>query len=78
MPLVLRLCGLQGILDAARAAPQPRVAVVDSGVRVEDIARLVGHSGTAVTEKVHRHELQAVLDNGTRVIDALFPLNHPR
>jgi integrase len=49
-----------------------------SGVPIEDIARLVGHSGTAVTEKVYRHELQAVLDNGTRVIDTLFPLDRPR
>jgi integrase len=49
-----------------------------SGVRIEDIARLIGHSGTAVTEKVYRHELHAVLDNGTRVIDTLFPLDRPR
>jgi integrase len=44
-----------------------------SGVRIEDIARLLGHSGTAVTEKVYRHELQAVLDDGATIMDALFP-----
>jgi integrase len=33
-----------------------------SGVRIEDISRLVGHSGTAVTEKVYRHQLHAILD----------------
>ncbi|MBC8090636.1 MAG: tyrosine-type recombinase/integrase [Pseudonocardia sp.] len=46
-----------------------------SGVRIEDISRLVGHSGTAVTEKVYRHELHAVLDNGAIVMDDLFPLD---
>lgn len=45
-----------------------------SGVRIEDISRLVGHSGTAVTEKVYRHELHAVLDDGAVVMDDLFPL----
>jgi len=45
-----------------------------SGVRIEDISRLVGHSGTAVTEKVYRHELHAVLDDGAIVMDDLFPL----
>ncbi|WP_433295908.1 tyrosine-type recombinase/integrase [Pseudonocardia sp. CA-142604] len=44
-----------------------------SGVRIEDISRLVGHSGTAVTERVYRHQLQAVLDEGTTAMDDLFP-----
>lgn len=46
-----------------------------SGVRIEDISRLVGHSGTAVTEKVYRHQLHAVLNEGTTAMDALFPLD---
>ena len=46
-----------------------------SGVRIEDISRLVGHSGTAVTEKVYRHQLHAVLDEGTSAMDQLFPLD---
>ena len=29
----------------------------DAGVPVEDISRLVGHSGTTVTELVYRHQL---------------------
>ena len=44
-------------------------------MRIEDISRLVGHSGTAGTEKVHRHELHAVLDDGAIVMDELFPLD---
>ena len=45
-----------------------------NGVRIEDISRLVGHSGTAVTERVYRHQLQAILDEGTTAVDDLFPL----
>jgi integrase len=48
-----------------------------SGVRIEDISRLVGHSGTAVTERVYRHQLQAVLNEGTTAMDDLFPLGDP-
>jgi hypothetical protein len=50
------------------------VATSASGVRIEDISRLVGHSGTAATEEVYRHELHAVLDDGPIVMDELFPL----
>ena len=31
----------------------------DAGVPVEQISQLVGHSGTTVTELVHRHQLRA-------------------
>jgi integrase len=48
-----------------------------SGVRIEDISRLVGHSGTAVTERVYRHQLRAVLDEGTTAMDDLFPSATP-
>ncbi len=44
-----------------------------SDVRIEDISRLVGHSGTAVTETVYRHQLHAVLDEGARAMDHIFP-----
>jgi integrase len=43
-----------------------------SGVRIEDIARLVGHSSTAVTERVYRHELRPVLQEGAATMDNLF------
>lgn len=46
-----------------------------SGVRIEDISRLVGHSGTAVTEKVYRHQLHAVLQDAATAMDELFPLD---
>ena len=41
-------------------------------VNLEDIARLVGHSGTAVTERVYRHELWPSLAKGAEIMDQLF------
>ncbi|HET7388898.1 MAG TPA: tyrosine-type recombinase/integrase [Nocardioidaceae bacterium] len=46
----------------------------DAGVRVEDIARLVGHGSTKVTETVYRKQLRPVLTGGAQVMDALFDL----
>jgi integrase len=43
-----------------------------SGMRIEDISRLVGHSSTAVTERVYRHELRPVLEEGAATMDNLF------
>ncbi|GAA4828370.1 site-specific integrase [Saccharopolyspora rosea] len=45
----------------------------DSGVPLEDIARLVGHSGTAVTETVYRHQIRPVLVDDEGTMDRLFP-----
>ncbi|WP_246063425.1 tyrosine-type recombinase/integrase [Nonomuraea longispora] len=44
----------------------------DSGVPLEDIARLVGHSGTAVTETVYRKRIRPVLLQGAAAMDDLF------
>lgn len=44
----------------------------DNGVSIEDIARLVGHDGTAVTEEVYRHQLRPVVENGAEVMDRIF------
>lgn len=44
----------------------------NAGVPLEEIARLVGHSGTSVTEAVYRHELRPVLQTGASVMDRLF------
>jgi len=48
----------------------------DSGVPIEQISRLVGHSGTAVTELVYRKQIRPVLDDGATVIDRVF--NRPQ
>jgi integrase len=45
----------------------------DGGVPIEKIALLVGHGGTAVTERVYRHQIRPVIQDGTDAIDRLFP-----
>lgn len=45
----------------------------DSGVAIERIARLIGHSGTAVTEKVYRLQIRPVLEEGAAEMDRIFP-----
>ena len=47
----------------------------DSGVPIEHISRLVGHSGTAVTETVYRQQLRPVLEEGATAMDGIFPTN---
>lgn len=44
-----------------------------SGMALEDIARLVGHSGTAVTEAVYRKQIQPVMEQGATAMNRIFP-----
>jgi len=44
----------------------------DSGMSIEQIADLCGHSGTTVTEGVYRHQLRPVLLSGAITMDQLF------
>ena len=43
-----------------------------SGVPVEEIARLAGHSSSRTTEVIYRRELRPVLVKGAEVMDQLF------
>jgi delta 1-pyrroline-5-carboxylate dehydrogenase len=45
----------------------------DGGVPIEHISRLVGHSGTSVTELVYRKQIRPVLDNGATAMDRILP-----
>jgi integrase len=47
--------------------------VSDSGVPVEEIARLAGHATTRTTEIVYRHQLRPVMEKGALAMDQLFP-----
>jgi hypothetical protein len=40
---------------------------------LEDIARLVGHQTTTVTEAVYRHQLRPVIEDGASAMDRIFP-----
>ncbi|WSN49574.1 site-specific integrase [Streptomyces sp. NBC_01296] len=44
----------------------------DKGVPLEEISRLVGHSGTAVTEAVYRKQIRPVIQTGATVMDSIF------
>jgi hypothetical protein len=49
-----------------------RPVLSDSSVLLEDIARLVGHSGTAGTEAVYRKQIRPVLLGGAEDMDRIF------
>jgi site-specific recombinase XerD len=48
----------------------------DAGVPIEQISRLVGHSGTTTTETVYRKQIRPVITEGAEVMDRLFPSMH--
>ena len=43
-----------------------------SGVRIEEISDLMGHSGTTVTETVYRHEIRPALTKGATAMDKIL------
>lgn len=43
-----------------------------SGVPIEEIARVAGHSGAAVTELVYRHELRPLIQTAATAMDRIF------
>jgi integrase len=45
----------------------------DAGVPIEQISRLVGHSGPATTETVYRKQIRPVMLHGADVMDQIFP-----
>jgi integrase len=49
----------------------------DSGVPLEEISRLVGHSSTAVTELVYRKQIRPVLQQGATAMDLIFRVSQP-
>ncbi|WP_345981753.1 site-specific integrase [Streptomyces sp. DSS69] len=44
----------------------------DHGIPIEVIARVVGHSGTNITEKVYRKQLRPVISEGAEAMDDIF------
>ena len=64
-------------LDAAEWTPRElRHSFVsllsDSGMPLDEISRLVGHSSTAVTELVYRKQIRPVLQHGATAMDRIF------
>ncbi|MEV4758953.1 tyrosine-type recombinase/integrase [Micromonospora sp. NPDC049559] len=72
---VAKLAGLDPRDWTPRELRHSFVSVLSSsGVSLEDIADLCGHSGTTVTEKVYRHQLRPVLLSGAVAMDRIFAL----
>ena len=44
----------------------------DDGMPIEQIARLMGHTSTAVTETVYRQQIRPVMVEGAEVMDRIF------
>ncbi len=44
----------------------------DNGVPIEQIADLVGHKTTIVTQKVYRQQLRPVISTGATAMNAIF------
>jgi integrase len=45
----------------------------DAGVPIEQISRLVGHSGTTTTETIYRKQIRPVVTDGAGIMDRIFP-----
>jgi site-specific recombinase XerD len=44
----------------------------DNGVSIEEIADLVGHKTTVVTQKVYRHQLKPVITTGATMMNSIL------
>jgi integrase len=65
-------------LDSERWTPRELrhtfVSVLsDDGMPIEQISQLTGHSETATTETVYRHQIRPVVLHGAEVMDRIFP-----
>ncbi|MEQ4726039.1 tyrosine-type recombinase/integrase [Nonomuraea sp. B19D2] len=49
----------------------------DSGLPLEEISRLFGHSSTAVTELVYRKQIRPVVQSGALAMDRIFGSTDP-
>ena len=61
------------LLGTPSAAPTPSVKLIyDRTCTLEDIARLVSHRNTTVTELVYRNQLRPVTTEGAETMNRLF------
>ncbi|MDK1476789.1 site-specific integrase [Streptomyces sp. 549] len=73
------LKGVPGIVPAEWTPRETRHSFVsllsDDGLSVEEISRLVGHSGTSVTEAVYRKQIRPVIQTGAVAMDRIFDVS---
>ena len=70
-----RICKVAGVGDSwmPRELRNSFVSLMShSGVSIEEIARLVGHTSTRTTEVVYRRELRPVITTGAEIMDEVF------
>jgi hypothetical protein len=59
----------------ACSASHQQSLLSDNGLRIDEIARLVGHSSSAVTELVYRQQIRPVVQRGAVIMDRIFDVN---
>ena len=70
---VVRRAGLDDEAWTPRELRHSFVSILsEAGVPLEEIARLVGHRSTTVTEAVYRKQLRPVLTEGAEAMDRIF------
>ena len=71
---VVKAAGLNPWLWTPRELRHSFVSLLsDASVPIEVISRLVGHSSTDVTEKIYRHQIRPVVEQGADAMDRIFP-----
>jgi integrase len=71
--VVVKAAGLTAMDWTPRGdAAQFRSLLSDDGMPIEHIARLVGHTSTAVTETVYRQQIRPVIIEGAEAMDRIF------
>jgi integrase len=70
---IVRSAGLDPAMWTPRELRHSFVSLLSlHGATLEQIADLVGHAGTRVTEAVYRHELRPMLLDGATMMDQIF------
>ncbi len=70
---IIETAGLEPTVWTPRELRHSFVSLLSaSGMRIEDLADLCGHSSTTVTEGVYRRQLRPVLLDGAVAMDRIF------
>lgn len=71
---IAKMAGLNAQVWTPRELRHSFVSLLsDAKVPIEVISRLVGHSGTSVTEQIYRHQIRPVVEEGATEMDRIFP-----
>jgi integrase len=70
---ICKRAGLQGQWTPRELRTSFVSLLSETGMAIEEVSHLVGHSSTVVTETVYRRELRLVIRSGADMMDQLFP-----